>query len=175
MIGITDVQYSQSDAVVALVVISDWTAEKPLAEYSVQISDIAEYQPGEFYKRELPCLLKVLDVCQQPLQTIVVDGYVWLGVERSAGLGAHLHEAIDEAQCVVGVAKTKFHQSKAVEILRGDSRQPLCVTAAGTDAITAASNVVAMHGPFRIPTMLRRVDQLARGIAVPKINDGQSD
>jgi hypothetical protein len=37
------------------------------------------------------------------------------------------------------------------------------VTAAGVSAEEAAGWVTRMHGPFRIPTMLKRLDQLARG------------
>jgi len=47
-------------------------------------------------------------------------------------------------------------------VLRGDSRRPLYVTAAGLDPAAAALHVRSMHGPFRIPTLLKRVDQLCR-------------
>jgi deoxyribonuclease V len=49
-----------------------------------------------------------------------------------------------------------------VEVRRGDSQKPLYVTAAGVSAEDAASRISEMHGPFRIPTLLKQVDTLAR-------------
>jgi deoxyribonuclease V len=40
------------------------------------------------------------------------------------------------------------------------------VTARGLSDRYAAQLVKEMHGPHRIPTMLRRVDQLARAVAL---------
>ena len=64
---------------------------------------------------------------------------------------------------VVGVAKTRFAgAADAVAVCRGGSRSPLFVTAVGVDVQEAAQKVAAMHGPYRLPTLLKRVDQLAR-------------
>ena len=52
-------------------------------------------------------------------------------------------------------------------VLRGDSSRPLFVTAAGMNPHGAAELVRGMHGPHRVPTLLKRADQLARGHAVP--------
>jgi deoxyribonuclease V len=91
---------------------------------------------------------------------IVVDGYVWLG-SGAAGLGAHLHAAIGGV--VVGVAKTRFASATdAVPICRGASRSPLFVSAVGMAVDIAAASVAAMHGPHRIPTMLKLADSIAR-------------
>jgi len=38
------------------------------------------------------------------------------------------------------------------------------VTAAGCDPLAAAERIAAMHGPHRIPDLLRQADRLARGI-----------
>jgi deoxyribonuclease V len=99
---------------------------------------------------------------------VVVDAYVWLA-DDAPGLGARLHEALGEAVPVVGVAKTSFRgATRAVQLLRGTSTQPLYVTAAEMSAETAATHVASMHGAHRIPALLRRVDQLARGLAEPR-------
>ena len=45
---------------------------------------------------------------------------------------------------------------------RGKSQTPLFITAAGIDVHTAASFIQSMHGKFRIPTLLKQVDQLCR-------------
>lgn len=49
--------------------------------------------------------------------------------------------------------------------MRGTSTSPLFVTAVGIDPQVAADRVRDMHGPFRIPTLVKRADSLARGAA----------
>ena len=163
MIAILDVDYRDTGAVAAGVLARDWPDPAPAAEIVAHIPEVAEYVPGEFFRRELPCLLTVLDRCPQRPDLVIVDGYVWLGPDR-AGLGARLHEALGGAIPVVGVCKTCFlsAQAVAVPVLRGGSKQPLWVTAAGTDPTTAAEAVRTMHGPHRLPTLIRRADRLAR-------------
>jgi deoxyribonuclease V len=83
------------------------------------------------------------------------------------GLGGHLHAALGGGIVIVGVAKTAYRGGVALAITRGQSQSPLFVTAAGLDAARAAELVRAMHGPFRLPDLLKRVDLLARGLAPP--------
>jgi len=162
-----DVDYRDTTAVAAGVWFRGWSASAPELEVVTTLDEVAPYQPGEFYRRELPCLLAVLE--RGPAaEVVVVDGYVWLGPGR-AGLGAHLYQALGGRTVVVGVAKSRFMGAKdAAPVYRGDSRSPLYVTAAGVSAEEAAGWVERMHGPFRIPAMLRRVDQLARGLKTPE-------
>jgi len=64
---------------------------------------------------------------------------------------------------VIGIAKTEFAGAvHAVPVLRGISQRPLYVTAAGIDPRQAAARILAMAGPHRLPTMLKRVDRLCR-------------
>jgi deoxyribonuclease V len=164
MIGCLDVQYAESTANAACVLIRDWADAEPFRKESVTLSEIAPYQPGEFYRRELPCLLKVLAKVPEPIDHIVIDGYVWLGPDRP-GLGWHLFEALKPQIPIIGVAKTRFLPAiDAVEILHGDSQSPLFISSIGVDLDQAAKWIQSMHGPFRIPTILKRVDQIARGI-----------
>jgi len=157
-----DVDYRDTIAVAAGVWFRGWTASEPELEVVTTLDEVAPYQPGEFYRRELPCVLAVLERGPVP-EVVVVDGYVWLGPERP-GLGAHLYQALGERTAVVGVAKYRFVGAMdAVPVYRGNSRSPLYVTAAGVSVEEAAGWVERMHGPYRVPTMLRRVDQLARG------------
>ena len=121
---------------------------------------------GAFYKRELPCILAVLQAAATPVEVVVIDGYVWLSEDRKPGLGARLFEALGGATVVVGVAKTGFAGSAFAEtVLRGDSEKPLYVTAAGVDATVAAGWIRGMHGEYRLPTLLRKVDRLCRDAA----------
>ncbi|MFL5356840.1 endonuclease V [Archangium sp.] len=162
MLACLDVDYRTGLTVAACVLFRDWT-DAAEASHGVERGPPAEpYEPGQFFRRELPHLLQVLAAVREPLETVVIDGYVWLGEERP-GLGAHLYEALGRRVPVVGVAKTAFHSSGlAVPVLRGQSQRPLFVTAVGMDAREAAEHVRRMHGASRIPTLLGRVDRLCR-------------
>jgi deoxyribonuclease V len=162
MIAFLDVDYRDTGAVTAAVLANDWPDVGPAAEVVAHIPEVAEYVPGEFFRRELPCLLAVLDRSPTP-DIIVVDGYVWLGPDRP-GLGARLHEALGGRVPVVGVGKTSFLSAGdiAIPVHRGGSKQPLWVTAVGTDVAIAAEAVRSMHGPHRVLTLIRRADRLAR-------------
>ena len=157
-----DVDYREVGAVAACVCFEAWGDAVPAAETVVQIGVVEPYVPGMFYRRELPCILAVLKSLTEVPRVIVIDGYAWLG-RQQPGLGAHLYEALGGQVVVIGVAKTRFLRAEPVEmVLRGRSRSPLYVTAAGLDVAEAASHIRAMHGPHRIPTLLKRVDQLSR-------------
>jgi deoxyribonuclease V len=163
MLACVDVDYRDHEAVAACVLFRAWGDAAGAAEEVEHIAPVEPYQPGQFYRRELPCLLAVLGKVPRPLEAVVIDGYVWLGDETSPGLGGHLYTALGRAVAVIGVAKTRFAGvSVARPVLRGGSRRPLWITAAGLDPDTAARHVAGMHGPFRIPTLLKRVDQLCR-------------
>lgn len=167
MIAALDVHYDEiaSSALAAAVVFRNWEDEEPLREYTVCCKGIAEYVPGQFFQRELPCLLAVLGVIQEPIQVVVIDGYVSLG--DKPGLGIHLWEALQRQKTVVGVAKTRFHSASAFELCRGSSKAPLFVTAVGIEFAEAAAKITAMAGPYRNPKLLKSVDQLARGMRSP--------
>lgn len=160
-IAALDVDYRPTCAVAACVLFETWSDEHVLESYTVTTPAAADYAPGAFYARELPCLLAALARGPEPPAVIVVDGHVWLGPGRP-GLGAHLHAALGGTTPVVGVAKNPFRGAPAVEVLRGGSRRPLHVTAIGMADAEAAAHVEAMHGPHRVPTLLRVVDQLCR-------------
>jgi deoxyribonuclease V len=162
MLACLDVDYRTDGTVAACVLFRDW-GDAAEAGHLVERGPPAEpYEPGQFYRRELPHLLKVLAAVREPLEAVVIDGYVWLGEERP-GLGAHLYEALGRRLPVIGVAKTAFHSSGlAVPVLRGRSQRPLFVTAVGLEASAAAEHVRRMHGPSRLPTLLNRVDRLCR-------------
>jgi deoxyribonuclease V len=163
MIASLDVDYRPDATVAACVLFQDW-GDAVEAAHLVDRGPPAEaYVPGEFYRRELPALLRVLARVPAPLATVVIDGYVWLEGEERPGLGAHLYEALGRRVPVIGVAKTAFLASRvAVPVLRGTSQRPLLVTAVGMDAQDAAACIQRMQGPSRLPTLLKRVDRLCR-------------
>ncbi len=169
MIAAADVAYRSRGAVVACVLFQHWMDHAAAVETTCEVSDAEPYEPGQFFRRELPCILAVLRKLEQLPGIIVIDGYVWLADESEPGLGGHLYAALEQRVAVIGVAKTRFrHAGAAVEITRGESGTPLYISAAGMPLAEAAANIQNMHGRFRIPTLLRRVDQLCRGLASPQ-------
>ena len=166
MILATDVHYFGKAAVAAGILFDSWSSAAPSAEYNCHITPVADYEPGQFYKRELPCLMALLQQIPTPPDTVIIDGFVTLGQDERPGLGAHLHDAFDGNISVVGVAKTAFRDTPAhAEILRGQSKRPLYVTSKGIPPETARDLVRGMHGTHRIPTILAQVDALCRAEA----------
>ncbi|BCB91347.1 endonuclease V [Phytohabitans suffuscus] len=156
-----DVHYPPTGgARAAAVVAADERFASIVDERARWLPEVAAYEPGRFFTRELPAVRAVL-AGLDTLDLVVVDGYVDLDPTGRPGLGAHLHEQTRIP--VVGVAKTAFHSAThAVPVRRGAALRPLYVTAAGLPVDRAAALVTAMAGPHRMPDALRRVDTLAR-------------
>lgn len=164
MLACVDVDYrGASKAVAACVLFEDWTASDVVETIVAVNGDVAHYEPGQFYKRELPCLVSVLRRVPVSLEAIVVDGHVWLDGSARPGLGARLYEALAERIAIVGVAKNKFGDgSGSAAITRGASSAPLYVSAVGLDPATATASIEQMAGPHRIPTILKHADRGCR-------------
>ncbi|MDJ0783869.1 MAG: endonuclease V [Desulfosarcinaceae bacterium] len=120
----------------------------------------ADYRPGAFYRRELPCLLALIREMDSPPDLLLIDGYVTLGPR--AGLGRHLYRALDAVLPVIGVAKSPYPGAVGIAVHRGSSRRPLYVTAAGISLLTACGALRRMHGDHRTPTLLRMADRLSK-------------
>lgn len=166
MIACVDVDYRGHHARAACVAIERWSDGQPKETYLADLCDIAPYEPGYFYRRELPCLLAVLRLLPFMPEIIVIDGYVWVAHDREGGLGLHLFNAFNRAFPVIGVAKTEFTALSGsplvAPVLRGQSRRPLYVTSIGIALDEAAMLVREMPGAYRIPAILRLTDRLAR-------------
>lgn len=173
LLACLDVAYDDAHAHAGCLVFRDWSDARAAAEHVSITKLAAPYKPGEFYERELPPMLDVLGKVTVDLATIVVDGYVWLA-GKGMGLGAHLHAALGGKTPIVGVAKTEWTRPadpnedithRCVHVTRGGSTRPLFVTAVGIDVDVAAAQVAKMHGPHRLPTLLKAVDSLVRAAA----------
>lgn len=163
MILATDTHYSERRARTAGVLFRAWSDAEPASTHLVESSEVADYEPGSFYKRELPLILRLLTTLDEVPESIVVDGYVTLDESGREGLGAHLYAALGRRAAVIGVAKSRFKGSPhALALLRGSSQRPLYITAAGIPPEQAAAHVQAMHGEHRLPTLLTLVDGLCR-------------
>ena len=118
-----------------------------------------------FFKRELPCILKLLNEIEYKPSCIVVDGYVFLDGISQPGLGKYLYDALDKEIPVIGVAKRSFAKiSDEFALLRGDSQKALYITAAGIDQALAKEYIASMYGKHRNPSLLKKADQVCRGI-----------
>lgn len=163
MIFAVDVDYRASQAFAAGVLFKNWQDGEPTAELTAEISTVAEYEPGQFYKRELPCILELLKRLPQLLAYIVIDGYVYLDRDHKPGLGKRLYDALEEKAAVIGVAKSRFKDTPPeTEVFRGNSKRALYVTAVGISETDAKNCVMRMHGEHRLPALLKRVDQLSK-------------
>lgn len=151
-------------------VFADWDDSGPAKVVCACGADPRPYRPGRFYQRELPCLLSVLQRAEREFETILIDGYVHLKTGSGKGLGARLYEALAYSPAVVGVAKNPLKiADRFVPICRGRSKKPLFVSAIGWQEDRAAQCVLNMHGPHRIPEMLRLADHYARAGGVYEV------
>ncbi|WP_243369825.1 endonuclease V [Geotalea sp. SG265] len=169
MLLAVDVHYGERIAVVAGVEFADWGDAAPRRELVLAMEVPAAYTPGQFYQRELPCILRLLTHYQLQPGCMVIDGYVYLDGENRPGLGKHLFDALAGTVPVVGVAKSRFAGiGEQYAVYRGKSTRPLYVTAAGMGQETAKEHIRSMHGPHRLPTLLKRVDRLCRASLLPR-------
>jgi deoxyribonuclease V len=161
MILAVDVYYKGNVAKAASVLF-DWDSETPHEVASVYIDDVEAYTPGEFYKRELPCILSILKEADlSKIEAVLIDGYVYLDNEGLPGLGARLWEELGKKTPVIGIAKTPFAKNTdtVIKVSRPASSKPLYVSAAGLDLDTAAERVKNMAGNYRIPEILNALDR----------------
>ncbi len=161
-----DVQYYETYAVTAYVLFKNVADTEPLKTGQVVTHEVHPYEPGAFYKRELPCLLNALQVIIEPLELIIIDANVWLSDEKM-GLGGILYESLQNNTPVIGVCKTKYtgETSKIVPVYRGDSQNLLYVSAIGINTGKAVKLIKDMAGPYRIPTLIKLADTVCRNSA----------
>ena len=163
MILAVDVDYREVGAIAAGVLFEQWADAKPLEELVISIPTVEAYEPGQFYKRELPCIIELFCKLARLPEFVVIDGHVFLDGSGKAGLGKHLFDSLDGRAAVIGVAKSRYKDtSQDAALNRAGSSRALYVTATGTDTDTAKGYITQMHGPYRLPTLLKYVDQLSR-------------
>lgn len=165
MIVALDVHYKENTAKAVGALIQNW-GDAAAAQHVIRyIDSVEEYEPGAFYKRELPCIMEVLNqIDLSGISYIIVDGFVVLDDLGKPGLGAYVYESLTPKVPVIGVAKSNFHQNlkNVIPVLRGESNNPLYVTAIGIDLQQAADLVKSMHGEFRLPTVLKEMDRITK-------------
>jgi len=166
MNAVLDVFYRDRLAWAACVTFDRWVDARPRDVFTISLQVPAEYEPGHFYKRELPCLLAVLENADQRFEHIVIDSFVSLKPPLLKGLGARLAESLDACSAVIGVAKSSLKiADRYVEIRRGNSLRPLYVSSVNCPIKDAVTFILSMHGQHRIPTLIGMADQAARAAA----------
>lgn len=134
-----------------------------LSGHTTVVNDVAPYQSGQFYKREMPCLLDLIKQIDEPFDIIIIDGYVFLDGINKAGLGKYLYDNLTVKQPIIGIAKNQFYEiSDDYAVWRGISKHPLYVTSTGVNIIEAKSLVTRLEGKHRLPNIVNQVDRLGR-------------
>ena len=158
-----DVKYYEDYAVIGYVLFKDHKSDVAFKTGQFRHEKIEPYIPGEFYKRELPCLLTAIKQIEENINLVFIDANVWLG-DNLMGLGCYLYEALEFKIPVIGISKTFFHnaEQKVLPVLRANSTKPLFVSSIGLDIKIASKIVLEMHGVFRLPTMVKLADTMSR-------------
>jgi deoxyribonuclease V len=164
MILAIDVHYRENEAK-AVGVLFNWEDIQPLNIIVEYLLNINEYKPGEFYKRELPCLLKIIEkVNINEIEVIIIDGYIYTDSQGSFGLGGKLWEVLNKQIPIIGVAKLPFFSNKETvsEIFRGESKKPLYISTIDYPIDKAVENLKKMSGEYRLPTILKQMDTITK-------------
>jgi deoxyribonuclease V len=165
MILAFDTYYFDNKARTICLAFDSWTTTDNFVIYSEILEDIEDYTSGEFYRRELPCILSLLKKINiDKIEIIVVDGFVFLDDVNKLGLGGYLDRHLESKIPIIGVAKNNFatiQKNKRI-LLRGESKKPLFVTSIGIDIDKATEHIKSMAGNFRIPTLLKHLDSLTK-------------
>lgn len=163
MILAVDVDYRDRSAFIAGVAFENWRDACEKSILGSRLDDIKDYIPGQFYRRELPCILKLIEEHQLVPDLIVIDGFVYLDGKSRPGLGKHLYDALLGKISVVGVAKGPFKDiAQECELYRGTSKKPLYITSVGIPLTEAKDHIKSMHGEYRIPALLKKADRISR-------------
>jgi deoxyribonuclease V len=165
MILAFDTYYFDGKAKTVCLEFEQWNEDKNFKIHTENIDNVEEYIPGEFYKRELPCIISLLNkIDLTNIEAIIVDGFVYLDDEKKYGLGGRLYEKLNNKIPIIGVAKTNFAAIEKLKLalVRGDSKKPLYITSIGIDLDDAFEKVSSMAGEFRFPTLLKELDRLTK-------------
>jgi exodeoxyribonuclease-5/deoxyribonuclease V len=185
-----DTYYYKDRAKTVGVVFNEWddaVPEKILISW-LSSDKYGPYIPGEFYKRELPCIMNLLEQIPDILDydAIILDGLAHLPManpeDKVDGLGIHLEQELNKkypdfrnnhptdpmkiyGPAIIGVAKTSFKGCDSdpgiAKIFRGTGKTPLyvCTTWFNMSSNDAGEAVKSMHGDYRIPTLLKILDK----------------
>lgn len=164
MVVVIDADYNEEtrQGHVAGIVAKDILAEKEEYIITSIVSNIGDYIPGQFYKRELQSVESIISkMDKKDIEMIVIDGYADSGTKEHA-LGTFVYEEYNIP--VIGIGKNKYDRCilENLEVYRGESNKPLYVTSKGIDNEKAKELVKHMAGDFRLPYFVKYADNRAR-------------
>lgn len=134
-----------------------------LNEYIIIVDNVDSYQSGRFYKREMPCLIALIEKINDHFDLIIIDGYVYLDGMGKWGLGRYLYDDLPVKKPIIGVAKNHFYDiSQDYAVYRGKSKKPLYVTCVDFNIFIAKNLVKDLQGNYRIPDIIQKTDKLSR-------------
>jgi Deoxyinosine 3''endonuclease (endonuclease V) len=167
MILAFDTYYFDNKAKTVCISFNSWTENENYEVHSEILENIEDYTSGEFYKRELPCIMSLLKMIDcSKVKAIIIDGFVFLDDNLKLGLGGYLYKEFDSKIPVIGIAKTNFATIENLKrlLFRGESKKPLYITSIGIDLDKATDLIKNMEGDYRIPTLLKKLDTLTKEI-----------
>ena len=163
MIVVIDADYGEGEATVAGVFAEKADSAESCGFLRLKTKIYGEYESGQFYKRELPCVQAILEkINLASVDLVIVDGYADFGTEKTP-LGKFVYEL--NRLPIIGVAKKQcqYCALSNTEVFRGNSQSPLFVTSYGISHEEAKEIVRQMSGEHRLPHLIKLADACARG------------
>lgn len=88
MILAFDTYYFENQEKTVCIQFDNWKSKESTKIYEETLTGVSDYIPGEFYKRELPCILSLLKkINLDNCNAIIIDGFVFLDDNKKLGLG----------------------------------------------------------------------------------------
>jgi deoxyinosine 3'endonuclease (endonuclease V) len=168
IIAIDTFYESDTKAFTVGVLFNSWQDKVPSSIISViSENNFGPYIPGQFYKRELPCILDLLKkVDLSKIDFIILDGFLRLKNADGSihdGLGLHLRKKLNIPHIkLIGVAKSLYCKCDDISIKVYRNKEvvnPLFVQGEGISDQLAADLIRSMDGNYRLPTLLKILDK----------------
>ncbi len=163
---VIDLHFDSAGANVAALAFEEWDAAEPSRSFTSRIQHVEKAVRGELDLRALPCFLQLLREHELAPELIVINGLVHLDAQETPGLGRHLYHALGSSCAIIGAAKTAPpNLPDQFKLSREEEASPLFVSCVGLDLGAAKARLRAMHGRKRVPTLLKLVARMAKGLA----------
>ncbi|MCW1968987.1 MAG: endonuclease V [Anaerolineae bacterium] len=169
-----DVQYEQKIGYAAGICFQRLQSQSVDFVVTAILQPVAEYKPGEFYQRELPCLIELIKKLETLPKIIFIDGYVWLQNDQLA-LGGRLYEYLDRKVIVIGIAKSFLRiAGENISMYYKSSHRPIYISAAGLSLDDAMQCVKEMPYQGHLPLMMKYADIAARNLCKNTLLNNQN-
>jgi deoxyribonuclease V len=162
------VQFDEAAGASAVALAFDaWDAPEAERSFSSRIAQVEQGKKparGEPDLRALPCMLQLLSEHGLAPEAILIDGFVHLDAQETAGIGRYLFDALGGRTAVIGASKAAMPGGTPAqfEVIREEYAAPLVVTCVGIDLGAAKARLRTMHGKKRVPTLMKLAARLAK-------------